>query len=74
MYNLLRKIIKINKDIIFMYIVVFWMFSNTLTYIFFGDEGVMISNTVFIVLMTIFIIIMKRSKKINDWLNKDYWE
>lgn len=63
--------IKINKDIVFWTIVVIWAISNTVSFCLGGDEALMCSNMVFILMFCLLILCKERISKFNGWLHKE---
>lgn len=63
--------IKIYKDIVFWTIVVIWAISNTMSFCLGGDEALMCSNMVFILMFCLLILCMVKIRKFNDWLHKE---
>lgn len=71
--SILRKIFKIYKDVLVGYLLVAWLSANTMTFYCYGEDALIYSNTAFILLFCILIILMRTVPGFNRWLNKDFW-
>jgi uncharacterized membrane protein YcaP (DUF421 family) len=60
----------LNRDKIFIIIVITWLISNVISYICFKSNGVTISNFSWMILMLILVIFKTKSRKFNNWLEK----
>lgn len=69
-----RKIFRIYKDVLVVYLVALWGISNIITFLVWGDDARMLSNAAFIMLFCLLIIAMWLFPNFNKWLNRDFWE
>ena len=70
----MHKIFKIYKDVLVAYLVALWGISNVITFLVWGDDALMLSNTAFIMLFCLLIIAMRLFPKFNKWFNRDFLE
>ena len=59
---------KTNKDLIFTISNIIWLFSNILSFIFYGLNGVAVSSFVCILLFGTMTIIKIKNKTFSNWL------
>lgn len=66
---------KINKDLIFWILALTWLTVNIVIWKNTGNiDNCNYSNTGFIIIFTFLILLKKKNKKFNNWLNKNLWK
>jgi len=64
--------IKTNKDLLFIIIVIGWLSSNILFFIFMGDHGLITSNMFWMVIMLVLVTLKRYDKDFALWLEKPF--
>ena len=65
--------VKSNKDLVFLLILVFWIIIDAMSLGYLGsDKTILITNPIMIGFVLLIVIIKSNSRRFNNWLNKDF--
>lgn len=69
----MKQIIKSNKDMVVLYLVILWSLSNLVCFCIFGETSLFYTNGAFVAIFLILLLLMNAVKGFDRWLDKDFW-